>query len=59
MLVGLIKCKEWGYAVMIDIQVKKQSGKTYRYLIDNGWMTQQSCIARVYKIRINDIEVYI
>ncbi len=55
-LVGLIKCKECGYAVMIDIQVKKKSGKTYRYLIDNGWMTHQGCVARGYKIRIGDIE---
>ena len=55
-LIGLIKCKECGYAVMIDIQVKKNSGKTYRYLVDNGWMTHQGCLARSYKIRIGDIE---
>lgn len=54
-LVGLIKCKECGYAVMIDIQVKK-SGKNYRYLIDNGWMTHQDCVARGYKVKIADIE---
>lgn len=55
-LIGLIKCRECGYAVMIDIQVKKNSGKTYRYLIDNGWMTHQGCVARGYKIRIANIE---
>lgn len=55
-LVGLIKCKECGYAVMIDIQVKKKTERTYRYLIDNGWMTHQGCIARSYKVRIAEIE---
>lgn len=41
---------------MIDIQVRKKSGKKYRYLIDNGWMTHQGCVARGYKIRLDDIE---
>ena len=55
-LVGLIKCKECGYAVMIDIQIKKNSGKSYRYLIDYGWMTHTACVSRGYKIRIGNIE---
>ena len=55
-LVGLIKCRECGYAVMIDIQVKKNSGKTYRYLIDGGWMTHQGCVSRGFKVRIANIE---
>lgn len=55
-LIGLIKCKECGYAVMIDIQ-KKKSGKRYRYLIDNGWMSQKLCVSRSFQtIRIDELE---
>ena len=54
-LAGLIKCKECGYAVLIDRQVKK-NGRTYRYLNDNGWLTHQSCVARGYKIKLDLIE---
>ena len=53
-LVGLIKCADCVYAVMIDIQ-KRKSGKVYKYLFDNGWMTHRGCIARGYKIHIDDI----
>lgn len=55
-LIGLVKCKECGYAVMIDVQ-RKKSGKVYRYLIDNGWMTNKSCISRSYNtIKVDDLE---
>ena len=54
-LAGLIKCRECGYSVLIDRQVKK-SGSVYRYLNDNGWMTHQSCVARGYKLKLDLIE---
>ena len=55
-LVGLMKCADCGYAVMIDIQVKKNSGRSYKYLIDNGWTTHRGCISRSYKLRIDEVE---
>lgn len=56
-LVGLIKCKDCGYGVMIDVQVKKNSGKRYRYMIDNGWATNRVCVKRSYQtVRIADVE---
>lgn len=56
-LIGLIKCKECGYGVMIDIQVKKKSGKRYRYMIDNGWATGRLCVKRSYQtIKIDEVE---
>ncbi len=56
-LIGLIKCKDCGYGVMIDVQVKKKSGKRYRYLIDNGWATERLCVKRSYQtVRIADVE---
>ena len=57
-LVGLIKCKECDYAVMIDIQIKKNSGKSYRYLIDYGWMTHTACVSRGYKIRLETLRIW-
>lgn len=42
---------------MIDVQVKKKSGKRYRYLIDNGWATERLCVKRSYQtVRIADVE---
>lgn len=55
-LVGLIKCKECDYAVMVDIQCRKKSGRSYRYLFDNGWVTRRLCVSRSYSISVDDIE---
>jgi DNA invertase Pin-like site-specific DNA recombinase len=55
-LVGLVKCAECGHAVVIDKHKKKKSGKEYRYLIDHGWETIESCAARSYSQRIDALE---
>lgn len=56
-LIGLLKCKECGYGVMIDVQVRKKSGKRYRYMIDNGWSTGRTCVKRSYQtVRIDEVE---
>lgn len=54
-LVGIIRCKECNFSVIIDIQ-RKKSGLSYRYLVDSGWHTVSKCVARSYKIRLDDIE---
>ncbi|WP_294469467.1 FeoA domain-containing protein, partial [uncultured Ruminococcus sp.] len=54
-LVGLLKCKECGLSVIIDMQ-KKSPTNIHRYLADSGWLTIDKCVARKYSIRIDDIE---
>ena len=54
-LVGLLKCKECGLSVIIDMQ-KKSLTNIHRYLADSGWLTIDKCVARKYSIRIDDIE---
>ncbi len=54
-IVGLLKCKECGLSILIDIQQKK-TGKVYRYLFDGGWQTIDGCVSRSYKIKLDDIE---
>lgn len=48
-IVGLVKCKECGHAVNIDKHIKK-SGKIFRYNVDYGWSTIESCVGRSYPI---------
>mgnify|MGYP000755995956 FL=1 len=55
-LVGLVKCKECGYGVLVDRQFRKRRNKTYRYLVDNGYGTYKGCVGRSYPIRIDDLE---
>lgn len=54
-LVGLLKCRECGMSVIIDMQ-KKSPTNIHRYLADSGWLTIDKCVARKYSIRIDDIE---
>ena len=55
-LVGLMKCKECGLAVTIDIQHRK-SGRVYKYLADSGWISVNRCIARSFHgMKLADIE---
>ena len=54
-LVGLLKCRECGLAIAIDIQ-RKKTGKVYKYLFDSGWQTVDSCVSRRYDIKLDDIE---
>ena len=54
-LVGLLKCRECGLSIAIDIQ-RKKSGKVYKYLFDGGWQTVDGCVARSYDIKLDDIE---
>lgn len=54
-LVGLLKCKECGLSIVIDIQNKK-SGKVYKYLFDSGWQSVNSCVARTYGVKLDDVE---
>ena len=54
-LVGLLKCKECGLSIAIDIQ-RKKSGKVYKYLFDGGWQTVEGCVGRTYDVKLDDIE---
>lgn len=54
-LVGLLKCRECGMAIAIDIQ-RKPTGKVYKYLFDGGWQTIDGCVARTYDVKLDDIE---
>ena len=55
-LVGLIKCKECGYGVLVDRQFRKQRNKTYRYLVDNGHSTYKGCLGRNYPVKLDELE---
>lgn len=54
-LVGLLKCRECGLAISIDIQ-RKPSGRVYKYLFDGGWQTVDGCVGRTYDVKLDDIE---
>lgn len=55
-LVGLLRCKECGLSILIDIQ-RKKSGREYKYIVDSGWMSIERCVARSYHgMKITDIE---
>ena len=41
--------------MIIDIQ-RKKSELSYRYLVDTDWHTVNKCVARSYRIRLDDIE---
>ena len=54
-LVGLLKCRECGLAISIDIQ-RKPSGRVYKYLFDGGWQTVDGCVGRTYDVKLDEIE---
>ena len=54
-LIGIMKCKECGHSVLVDMQ-KKSEKNVHRYLYDNGWLTINKCVERKYTIRIDAIE---
>ena len=55
-LVGLMKCKECGYSILIDSQYRRQRNKTYRYLVDYGRSTYKGCVARKYPVKLDELE---
>ena len=55
-LVGLIKCSDCGYAVVIDSSTKKKTGKKHHYLVDYGYYTTKGCVARSYPLRLPALE---
>ncbi|MBQ6041533.1 MAG: recombinase family protein [Oscillospiraceae bacterium] len=54
-LVGLLKCKECGLAVVINVQQKKPE-KVYKYLFDSGMQTVSGCVSRNYSVKLDDVE---
>lgn len=55
-LIGLIKCPHCGYGIQLNIQSNKARTKTWRYLVDYGYLTVKGCIKRTLKTRLDDVE---
>lgn len=53
-LVGLMKCRECGYSVLIDKHTKP-NGKVYKYLFDSGYTSVDGC-QRSYSLTLEELE---
>ncbi len=58
-LVGLVKCANCGYAVIITRKYNKTHTKSWRYFVDFGWQTVKGCKKRTFAVHPDEVETLV